>query len=85
MLNNSSNIEPMVIGVRLEPELERRLDRVAGQLGKSRSACVREAIAAYIQRHGDADEALRQSQVLAASEQACHWSEQVPDWSDWTA
>ncbi|MFZ9282700.1 MAG: ribbon-helix-helix protein, CopG family [Prochlorococcaceae cyanobacterium] len=75
----------MVIGVRLEPELEQRLDRVAGQLGKSRSACVREAIAAYIQRHGDADEALRQSQLLHASEQARHWSEQVPDWSDWTA
>jgi predicted transcriptional regulator len=75
----------MAIGVRLDPELEQRLDRLAGQLGKSRSACVRESIAASVLRDGDADEALLQSQLVAASEQARHWSEQVPDWSDWTA
>jgi predicted transcriptional regulator len=71
--------------VRLEPELEQRLDQLAGQLGKSRSACVREAIAAYLHRHGAVDGALRQSQQVADREQALHWSEQVPDWSDWTA
>jgi len=71
----------MVIGVRMEPELERRLDQLAQQLGKSRSACIREAIRQYALRHGDDEEARRQSQLLAALE-APNWSERVPDWSD---
>jgi predicted transcriptional regulator len=74
----------MVIGVRMEPELERRLDQLAQQLGKSRSACIREAISQYVLRHGDDEEARRQSQLLAELE-APNWSEQVPDWNDWTA
>ena len=74
----------MVIGVRMQPELERRLDLLAHQLGKSRSACIREAISQYLLRHGDDGEARRQSQLLAELE-APNWSEQVPDWSDWTA
>jgi predicted transcriptional regulator len=74
----------MVIGVRVEPELERQLDQVARQLGKSRSACIREAIHQYLLRHGDGEEARRQSEHLAQLEQP-HWSEQVPNWSDWTA
>jgi predicted transcriptional regulator len=74
----------MVIGVRVEPELERRLDRLAEQQGKSRSACIREAIRQYLLRHGDGEEARRQSEHLAQLEQS-HWSEQVPNWSDWTA
>jgi predicted transcriptional regulator len=75
----------MAIGVRVEPELERQLDQLARQLGKSRSACVREAIAQYLLSHGDGDEARRQSQLLAEREPQQHWSEQLPDWSDWTA
>jgi len=74
----------MVIGVRMEPELERRLDQLAHQLGKSRSACIREAISQYLLHHGDDGEARRQSQLLAELEPP-NWSEQVPDWSDWTA
>jgi predicted transcriptional regulator len=74
----------MVIGVRMEPELERRLNLLAHQLGKSRSACIREAISQYLLRHGDDDEARRQSQLLAELE-APNWSERMPDWSDWTA
>jgi predicted transcriptional regulator len=74
----------MAIGVRMEPELERQLDQLARQLGKSRSACVREAISQYLLRHGDGEEARRQSLLLAEREPQ-HWSEQVPDWSDWTA
>ena len=42
----------MVLGVRVEPELERQLDQLAQQLGKSRSACIREAISQYLIRHG---------------------------------
>ncbi len=75
----------MPIGVRVEPELERRLDQLARQLGKSRSACVRDAITQYLLRHGDGEEARRQSQRLAEREPQLHWSEQLPDWSDWTA
>lgn len=75
----------MVIGVRLEPELEQQLDQLARRLGKSRSACVREALRHYLQRFGDVAEARRQSQLLAAQERQDHWSEQLPDWIDWTA
>lgn len=74
----------MVIGVRLDPAVEQQLDRLANQLGKSRSACIREAISQYLLRYGDSAEARRQSQLLAAQE-APHWSEQLPDWGDWTA
>ena len=74
----------MVLGVRVEPELERQLDQLALQLGKTRSACIREAISLYLSRHGDAAEARRQSEHLAQVEPP-HWSEQVPHWNDWTA
>jgi predicted transcriptional regulator len=74
----------MVSGVRVEPELERKLDQLARQLGKSRSACIREAISQYLLRHGDHEEARRQSLLLAELESP-NWSEQMPDWSDWTA
>lgn len=75
----------MAIGVRVEPGLERQLDQLARQLGKSRSACVRDAIAQYLLRHCDGEEARRQSLLLAEREPQQHWSEQLPDWSDWTA
>jgi hypothetical protein len=57
---------------------------LALQLGKTRSTCIREAISLYLSRHGDAAESCRQSQHLAQMEPN-HWSEQLPDWSDWTA
>ena len=75
----------MAIGVRVEPELEQQLDQLAERMGKSRSACVREAIAQYVQRFGLNDEALRQSTLIAEHFHQTDWSEQVPDWSDWTA
>ena len=75
----------MAIGVRVEPELEQQLDQLAERMGKSRSACVREAIAQYVQRFGQNDEALRQSTLIAQHVHQGDWSEQVPDWSDWTA
>ena len=74
----------VVIGVRMEPELERQLDLLAQRQGKTRSACIREAIRQYLLLHGDSEEARRQSEHLAQLEQP-NWSEQVPDWSDWTA
>ena len=39
----------MAIGVRVEPELEQQLDALARSMGKSRSACVREAITQKVQ------------------------------------
>jgi predicted transcriptional regulator len=74
----------MALGVRVEAELERRLDQLAQLLGKTRSACIREAITQYLSRHGDAAEARRQSEHLAEVEPA-HWSEQLPDWDRMTA
>lgn len=67
----------------MKHELERRLDQLAQQLGKSPTACIREAICQHLIRHGDAAEARRQSEHLSQLEQS-HWSEQLSDWSDWT-
>ena len=75
----------MAIGVRVEPELEQQLDQLAKRMGKTRSACIREALAQYVQRFGQNDEALRQSTLIAEHARKTTWSEQVPDWSDWTA
>ena len=54
-------------------------------MGKSRSTCVREAITQYVQRFGQNDEAQRQSTLIAEHARQTDWSDQVPDWSDWTA
>ena len=75
----------MAIGIRLEPELEEQLDQLAQRLGPSRSACVREAIEQYVQRFGQDDEAQRQSAVNTTHAEEMDWSEQCPNWSDWTA
>ena len=75
----------MAIGVRVEPELEQQLDQLAQRLGQSRSACVRDAIAQYVQRFGQTDEALRQSMLIAEHAHQTDRCDQVPDWSDWTA
>ena len=75
----------MAIGIRLEPELEQQLDRLAHNLGKTRSACVREAIANYLSRFDGDEEAKRQSSLIAASSSTQPWTEPLPDWDDWTA
>ena len=75
----------MAIGIRLEPELEQRLDRLAHNLGKTRSACVRDAIAHYLSRFDGDEEAKRQSNLILANSSTQKWSEPLPDWDDWTA
>ena len=76
----------MAIGIRLEPKLEQQLERLAQSLGKTRSACVREAIANYLSRFDGDEEAKRQSSLIAASSSSTQqWSEPLPDWDDWTA
>jgi hypothetical protein len=46
---------------------------------------VREAIAQYVQRFSNNDEAQRQSALIASAGVDANWSEQLPDWADWTA
>ncbi|MGL6133027.1 MAG: hypothetical protein ACRC1L_02370 [Prochlorococcaceae cyanobacterium] len=68
----------------MEPELERRLDQLAQQLGITRSACIPDAISHVLSRHAAAAEARRQLEHSGQLE-APHWSEQVPGWADWAA
>ena len=75
----------MAIGVRVEPELEQQLDQLAKRMVKSRSACLRDAIAQYVQRFGQNDDALRPATLIAEHAHQTDWCDQVPDWSDWTA
>ena len=82
---NSLTRSVMAIGVRVAPELEQQLERLARSMGKSRSACVREAIAQYVQRFSNNDEARRQSALIAEHSGKPNWSERLPDWTDWTA
>ena len=75
----------MAIGVRMAPELEQQLERLARSMGKSRSACVRDATAQYVRRFSNNDDAQRQSALIAEHSGKPNWSEQLPDWTDWTA
>ena len=65
--------------------MERRLDQLAIRLGKSRSTCVREAIALSVERFSGGEEDLRQSQLIRQQAGSSHWSEQIPEWTYWTA
>ena len=60
-------------------QLEQQLDQLARSMGKSRSACVREAIAQYVQRFSTTDEAQRQSALIAAADDSANWSWDYPD------
>jgi RHH-type rel operon transcriptional repressor/antitoxin RelB len=52
-----------MLGIRLDPELERRLDWLAGATGRPKSDLARDAIRRYLE--ANADEARRQS-ILAS-------------------
>ena len=52
---------------------------------KSPTAFVLEAIAHFAKRFRSNDEAQRQSALIAVTGGDADWSEQLPDWSDWTA
>ena len=69
----------------LEPELEQQLNQLAQPLGQSHRSGLNEAIDQDVQRCGHNDEARRQSAVIAMHVQNKDWSEECPDWSDWTA
>lgn len=75
----------MALGVRLEPELEDRLERLAQRMGCSRSDCVRAALRSYLLQFDDFAVAKEQSLRVHGAEAEAHWSEELPDWADWTA
>jgi RHH-type rel operon transcriptional repressor/antitoxin RelB len=68
-----------MLGIRLEPELERRLDWLAHATGRAKSDLAREAIRRYLD--SNVEEARRQS--VLASETAV--DDLTPDESGWTA
>ncbi|MFN9548209.1 MAG: hypothetical protein ACK6AD_14285 [Cyanobacteriota bacterium] len=75
----------MVIGVRMEPELERQLNLLARQQDKIRRDCIRKVIHQdLLRRHGHSQADRRGSEHLAQLERP-NWSEQRPDGSDWKA
>lgn len=53
------------VGIRLDENLERRLAAVAKREGRSKSAVARAAIRRYLEEHGLAEEARRQSLAIA--------------------
>jgi predicted transcriptional regulator len=73
-----------VLRMELERQLEPQLAPLARQQGKTRSACIREAIQQDLLRHGDSEQACRQPEHLAQLEQP-NGSEPPPDWRGWTA
>ncbi len=67
-----------MLGIRLEPELERRLDWLADATGRSKSELAREAIRRYLE--ANAEEARRQSILASRATE----SEFVSDDTGWT-
>ena len=67
-----------MLGVRLDPDLEHRLESVSRQQGRSKSEIARHAIQAYVEAHDRAfiEEAKRQS--LRAAERG--WTEEDEIW-----
>ena len=68
-----------MLGIRLEPDLERRLDWLAHATGRAKSDLAREAIRSYL--NSNVEEAKRQS--VLASETGV--DDLTPDDSGWTA
>ena len=75
-----------MLGVRLDSETERGLDRLARQLRRTKSDIAREAIVRHVERHDTAliAEARRQSIHAAQSDSASDDSfwESVSAWND---
>jgi predicted DNA-binding protein len=73
-----------MLGIRLEPELETRLEQLAKQTGRTKSYYAREAIKEYLDAHVSTDEARRQSLAASKADRAEDW-ELGADESGWTA
>lgn len=73
-----------MLGIRLEPDLEERLEQIAKQTGQTKSYCAREAIKQYLDSHFTPDEARRQSIAASKADRNEDW-ELGADESGWTA
>ncbi|MEW5944309.1 MAG: ribbon-helix-helix protein, CopG family [Pseudomonadota bacterium] len=73
-----------MLGIRLEPELELRLERLAEQTGRTKSYYAREAIRQYLDSCVNVEEARRQSLAAASADRAGDWELGADD-SGWTA
>jgi len=74
-----------MLGVRLDPGLERKLAAIARQQGRTRSDLAREAIRRYVEAETLAAEAHRQSLLVARSpgeQDAIDFVEHAADWPD---
>jgi RHH-type transcriptional regulator, rel operon repressor / antitoxin RelB len=75
-----------MLGIRLEPELERRLEALARQTGKSKSYHAREPIQHYLTENNLAAEARRQSVSVSRRENeqdALDFIENATDQTGW--
>ena len=59
-----------MLGIRIEPELERELERLAKHTGRSKSEVARDAIRRYVQAHNFSTEARAQSLRASARDSA---------------
>lgn len=75
-----------MLGIRLEPELERGLEALARQMGKSKSYVAREAIRQYLTENTLAIEARRQSRAVSrrkGEQAALDFIEDAADQAGW--
>ena len=73
-----------MLGIRLEPDLEVRLEQLAKQTGQTKSYYAREAIKQYLDSHINSEEAHRQSITASKADRNEDW-ELGADESGWTA
>lgn len=69
MLNTLTAV-PTMLGIRLADKLEKELVALAQRQGRTKSEVAREAIRIYVERHALAQEAHRQSLLVAAADDA---------------
>jgi RHH-type rel operon transcriptional repressor/antitoxin RelB len=55
-----------MLGIRLDPELEARLEALAKQTGRTKSECAREAIRRFLMEQDLVEEARKQSLLVSA-------------------
>jgi RHH-type transcriptional regulator, rel operon repressor / antitoxin RelB len=74
-----------VLGVRLDPKTEQKLEALAAQQGRTKSDIVREAIRRYLEQDHFLEEARRQSLLVSATpddRDAAELAHQIADWGD---
>ena len=72
-----------MLGVRLDPELEQMLERVADTQNRSKSEIARQAIRRYVEAHDVAFQAKISAQLKALA--ALPWTDDDQDWAEMAA